>query len=79
MKLFNNHSGSRGLPSFIKGMCWATSSFLRNPFTEGCVGVNEKAPPPGLNNVAVFISPTRFSSVQLVFIGHCFLSSIITS
>ena len=27
MKLFNNHSGSRGLPRFIKGIYWATSLF----------------------------------------------------
>ena len=29
MKSFSNHSGSRGLPRFIKGIHWATSSFLR--------------------------------------------------
>ena len=48
MKVFNNHSGSRGLPRFIKGICWATGSFLRTdiyhtmpyhtPFTEGVRG-----------------------------------------
>ena len=47
MKLFNNHSGSRGLPRFIKGIYWATGLFLRTPFTEGCAGANKKASPPG--------------------------------
>ena len=52
MKLFNNHSGSRGLPRFIKGLYWATSCsvqfglFLTTPFTEGCAGANKKASPP---------------------------------
>ena len=38
MKLFNDHSGLRGLPRFIKGIYWATGSSLRTPFTEGCAG-----------------------------------------
>ena len=47
MKLFNNHSGSRGLPRFAEGIHWATGSSLTTPFTEGCPGVNDKASPPG--------------------------------
>ena len=47
MKSFNNHSGSRGLPRFIKGIHWLTGSFLRTPFTEGRAGANKKASLPG--------------------------------
>ena len=46
MKLFNDHSGLRGLPRFIKGIYWATGLFLRTPFTEECAGANKKASPP---------------------------------
>ena len=46
MKLFNNHSGSRGLPCFAEGIYWATGLSLTTPFTEGCAGVNNKASPP---------------------------------
>ena len=69
MKLFNNHSGSRNLPRFIKGIYWATALFLRTPFTEGCAGANKKASPLGvirnrrLNSVALLrVVPVR--SVQ---------------
>ena len=69
MKLFNNHSGSRGLPRFIKGIYWATGLFLRTPFTEGCAGANKKASPPGRHQEQASkqrctFSPTTFSSVQ---------------
>ena len=47
MKLFNNHSGLRGLPCFAEGIYWATGLSLTTPFTEGCPGVNNKASPPG--------------------------------
>ena len=63
MKLFNNHSGSRGPPRFIKGIYWATSLFLRSPFTEGCAGDNKTASPPDRQKRCTF-SPTTFSSVQ---------------
>ena len=43
MKLFNNHSGLRGLPRFAEGIHWATGLSLTTPFTEGCLGANEKA------------------------------------
>ena len=45
MNSFNNHSGSRGLPRFARGICWATGLSLATPFTEGCPGVNDKASP----------------------------------
>ena len=67
MKLFNNHSGLRGLLRFIEGIYWATGLFLTTPFTEGCPGANNKASPPGrlrnrrLNSVAL-LDPLR--SVQ---------------
>ena len=64
MKLCKNHSGSRGLPSFIKGIYWETSLFLRTPFTERCVGANEIASPPGRQQRCTF-SPLR--SVQFSF------------
>ena len=73
MKLFNNHSGSRVLPRFIKGIYWATGLFLRTPFTEGCAGVNKKASLPGRHQEQASkhvykqrctFSPTTFSSVQ---------------
>ena len=70
MKLFNNHSGSRGLPRFTKGIYWATGLFLRTPFTEGCAGANKKASPPGRHQEQASkqrctFRPTTFSSVQL--------------
>ena len=69
MKLFNNHSGSKGLPRFIKGIYWATGLFLRTPFTEGCAGGNKKASPPGryreqASKQRCTFRPTTFSSVQ---------------
>ena len=76
MQLFNNHlvplrsvqfssdhSGSRGLSRFIKGIHWATGLFLRTPFTEGCAGANKKASPPGRQRRCTF-RPTTFSSAQ---------------
>ena len=62
-----NHSGLRGLPRFIKGICWATGLFLRTPFTGA--GVNKKASPPGrhqeqASKQCCAFSPTAFSSVQ---------------
>ena len=68
MKLFNDHSGLRGLPRFIEGIYWATGLFLRTPFTEGCVGANKKASPPGRHQERASkqhtFRPTSFSSVQ---------------
>ena len=61
---------SRGLPRFIKGLYWAAGLFLRTPFTEGCVGANKKALPPGrqqeqASKQLCTFSPTTFSSVQV--------------
>ena len=69
MKLFNNHSGLRGLPCFAEGIYWATGLSLTTPFTEGCPGVNNKASPPGRHQEQApkqrcTFSPTTFSSVQ---------------
>ena len=69
MKLFNNHSGLRGLPRFIEGIYWATGLFLRTPFTEGRTGANKKALLPGRHQEQApkkrcTFSPTTFSSIQ---------------
>ena len=71
MKLFNNHSGLRGLPRFTEGIYWATGLSLTTPFTEGyrCAGADNKASPPGRHQEQVSkqrctFSPTTFSSVQ---------------
>ena len=72
MKLFNNHSGSRGLPCFAEGIHWATGSSLTTPFTEGCPGANDKASPPGRHQEQApkqrcTFSPTTFSSSSVQF------------
>ena len=72
MKLFNNHSGLRGLPCLAEGICWATGSSLTTPFTEGRLGVNDKASPPGRHQEQTpeqrcTFRPTTFSSVQCVY------------
>ena len=69
MKLFNNHSGLRGLPCFAEGIYWATGLSLTTPFTEGRPGVNNKASPPGRHQEQApkqrcTFRPTTFSSVQ---------------
>ena len=69
MKLFNNHSGLRGLPCLAEGIYWATGLSLTTPFTEGRLGVNNKASPPGRHQEQApkqrcTFSPTTFSSVQ---------------
>ena len=69
MKLFNTHSGLRGLPCFAEGIYWATGLSLTTPFTEGCSGVNNKASPPGRHQEQApkqrcTFRPTTFSSVQ---------------
>ena len=69
MKLFNNHSGLRGLPRFAKGIYWATGLSLTTPFTEGCAGANKKASPPDrrqeqASKQRCAYGPTTFSSVQ---------------
>ena len=69
MKLFNNHSGSRGLPCLAEGIYWATGLSLTTPFTEGRLGVNNKASPPGRHQEQApkqrcTFSSTTFSSVQ---------------
>ena len=68
MKLFNNHSGLRGLSRFAEGIDWATGLSLTTPFTEGCAGANNKASPPGRHQEQApkqrcTFSPTTFSSV----------------
>ena len=72
MKLFNNHSGLRGLPRFIEGIYWATGLSLTTPFTEGCPGTNNKASPPGRHQEQApkqrcTFRPTTFSSVQYMY------------
>ena len=69
MKSFNNHSGLRGLPCLAEGIYWATGLSLTTPFTEGRLGVNNKASPPGRHQEQApkqrcTFSPTTFSSVQ---------------
>ena len=69
MKLFNNHSGLRGLPCLAEGIYWATGLSRTTPFTEGRLGVNNKASPPGRHQEQApkqrcTFSPTTFSSVQ---------------
>jgi hypothetical protein len=69
MKLFNNHSGLRGLPCLAEGIYWATGLSLTTPFTEGRLGVNNEASPPGRHQEQApeqrcTFSPTAFSSVQ---------------
>ena len=74
MKLFNNHSGLRGLAHFAKGIYWAAGLSLTTPFTEGCPGANNKASPPGRHQEQApkqrcTFSPTTFSSVQMASLG----------
>ena len=69
VKSFNNHSGLRGLPCLAEGIHWATGSSLTTPFTEGRLGVNNKASPPGRHQEQTpkqrcTFRPTTFSSVQ---------------
>ena len=69
VKSFNNHSGSRGLPCLAEGICWATGSSRTTPFTEGRLGVNDEASPPGRHQEQApkqrcTFSSTTFSSVQ---------------
>ena len=69
VKLFNNHSGLRGLPCLAEGIHWATGLSRTTPFTEGRLGVNNKASPPGRHQEQApkqrcTFSPTTFSSVQ---------------
>ena len=83
MKLFNNHSGLRGLPRFAEGICWATGLSLTTPFTEGCLGVNNKASPPGRHQEQApkqrcTFTPTTFSSVQFSYLVPPFLEHLCT-
>ena len=69
MKLFNNHSGLRGLPCLAEGIYWATGLSRTTPFTEGRLGVNNKASPPGRHQEQApkqrcTFSSTTFSSVH---------------
>ena len=78
MKSFNNHSGLRGLPCLAEGICWATGSSLTTPFTEGRLGVNDKASPPGRHQEQApkqrcTFSSTTFSSVQYVRVSRFML------
>ena len=72
MKLFNIHSGSRGLPRFIKGMDWATGLFLRTPSRRGARELVKKPHPLAvnrnrrLNNVALLV-PLRSAQFSSVF------------
>ena len=75
MKLFNNHSGLRGLPCLAEGIYWATGLSRTTPFTEGRLGVNNKASPPGRHQEQApkqrcTFSPTTFSSVQFSTQAH---------
>ena len=79
MKLFNNHSGLRGLPRFAEGIYWATGSSLTTPFAEGCPGANNKPRPLAvirnrrLNSVALLVPlrSVQFSSVQFSTYEGC--------
>ena len=67
----SNHSGLRGLPCLAEGIYWATGLSRTTPFTEGRLGVNNKASPPGHHQEKApkqrcTFRPTTFSSVQLV-------------
>ena len=66
MKLFNNHSGLRGLPRFVEGIYWATGLSLTTPFAEGCAGTNNKASPQEQSpkQRCTFSRSVQFSSVQ---------------
>ena len=69
VKSFNNHSGLRGLPCLAEGIYWAAGLSLTTPFTEGRLGVNDKASPPGRHQEQApkqrcTFRPTTFSSVQ---------------
>ena len=81
MKLFNNHSGLRGLPCLAEGIYWATGLSRTTPFTEGRLGVNNKASPPGRHQEQApkqrcTFSSTTFSSVQ--FRTHaCYQSGLV--
>ena len=64
-----NHSGLRGLPCLAEGIYWATGLSRTTPFTEGRLGVNNKASPPGRHREQApkqrcTFRPTTFSSVQ---------------
>jgi hypothetical protein len=79
MKLFNNHSGLRGLPCLAEGIYWATGLSRTTPFTEGRLGVNNKASPPGRHQEQApkqrcTFSSTTFSSVQFSSCHHTFSS-----
>ena len=76
MKLFNDRSGLRGLPCLAEGIYWATGLSLTTPFTEGCLGVNNKASPPGRHQEQAAkqrctFSSTTFSSVQFSIARAC--------
>ena len=58
MKLFNNQSSSSGLLRFIKGIYWATSSFLRTPSRRGARELIRKPRPLAVNSVAL-LDPLR--------------------
>ena len=83
MKLFNNHSGLRGLPCLAEGIYWATGLSRTTPFTEGRLGVNNKASPPGRHQEQApkqrcTFSPLRsvqFSSVRGTWATHHVLTA----
>jgi hypothetical protein len=47
LDIIQQSSGLRGLPCLAEGIYWATGLSLTTPFTEGRLGVNNKASPPG--------------------------------
>ena len=72
MFAIKHHSGSRGLPRFIKGIYWEASLFLRSLFTEGARELIRKPRPLAVNNLAPLVPLRTFSSVQC-FIGYYFI------
>ena len=70
MNSFNNHSGSRGLPRFARGICWATGLSLATPFTEGCPGVNDKASPPGCHQEQAPEQRCTFRPTAFTLVNH---------
>ena len=57
------------VPCLAEGIYWATGLSLTTPFTEGRLGVNNKASPPGRHQEQAprqrcTFRPTTFSSVQ---------------
>ena len=69
MKLFDNHSGSKDLPHFTKGIYWKASLLLRAPFPEECAELVRKPHPPDVSQVA-FLAPLNAFQTGVVRIAH---------